>query len=144
MAGSVIGPARGGEIVDEVASSSSFPPVFHDSARLHDAAASLSPSLVSTALITQPAAVSTSTAYTTGLSSTFPFSLLATMAGLLTWSFNFFFRSIPGVLYAAVTFLTLTLPKGLFGVLSMNLTFTMNFTTLYVDTRVWSFASISC
>jgi lysophospholipid hydrolase len=40
-------------------------------------------------------------------------------------------RVIPGVLYWAITFTTITLPTWLFTLFSMSLTFTMNFTTLY-------------
>lgn len=39
-------------------------------------------------------------------------------------------RVIPGVLYWAITFTTITLPTWLFTLFSMSLTFTMNFTTL--------------
>lgn len=40
-------------------------------------------------------------------------------------------KVIPGVLYWAITFTTITLPTWLFTLFSMSLTFTMNFTTLY-------------
>ncbi|KAF2473318.1 patatin-like serine hydrolase [Lindgomyces ingoldianus] len=39
-------------------------------------------------------------------------------------------RVIPGLLYWAITFTTITLPTWLFTLFSMSLTFTMNFTTL--------------
>lgn len=41
-------------------------------------------------------------------------------------------RVIPGMLYWIVTFSTITLPTVLFTLFSTSLTFTMNFTTLYV------------
>lgn len=41
-------------------------------------------------------------------------------------------KFIPGLLYWIVTFSTITLPTILFTLFSMSLTFTMNFTTLYV------------
>jgi lysophospholipid hydrolase len=39
---------------------------------------------------------------------------------------------IPGVLFWLITFATITLPTWLFTLFSMSLTFTMNFTTLWV------------
>lgn len=54
------------------------------------------------------------------------------MAGWLAWLFCFFFQVVPSVLYWVITFGTITLPSWLFTLFSMSLTFTMNFTTLYV------------
>ena len=56
----------------------------------------------------------------------------STMAGWLAWLFCFFFQVVPSVLYWVITFGTITLPSWLFTLFSMSLTFTMNFTTLYV------------
>lgn len=42
---------------------------------------------------------------------------------------------LPGLLYWLITFTTLTLPTALFTLFSTSLTFTMNFTTLYVVTQ---------
>ena len=39
---------------------------------------------------------------------------------------------VPGLLLWIATFATITLPTWLFTLFSMSLTFTMNFTTLYV------------
>ena len=44
---------------------------------------------------------------------------------------------IPGLLYWAVTFTTITLPTALFTLFSTSLTFTMNFTTLSVILRTY-------
>ena len=41
-------------------------------------------------------------------------------------------RGIPGILIWIITFTTITLPTVLFALFSTSLTFTMNFTTLYV------------
>jgi lysophospholipid hydrolase len=60
----------------------------------------------------------------------------ATMAGWIGWLFTFVFHTIPSVLYWVITFTTITLPTWLFTLFSMSLTFTMNFTTLYVYTRL--------
>lgn len=56
----------------------------------------------------------------------------STMAGWFGWLFCFFFQVVPSVLYWVITFCTITLPSWLFTLFSMSLTFTMNFTTLYV------------
>ncbi|KAI2786934.1 Lysophospholipase nte1 [Penicillium oxalicum] len=53
-----------------------------------------------------------------------------TMAGWITWLFNFIFQVIPRGLYWLITFTTIVLPTWLFTLFSMSLTFTMNFTTL--------------
>ena len=42
-------------------------------------------------------------------------------------------RGIPGILIWVITFSSITLPTFLFALFSTSLTFTMNFTTLYVD-----------
>lgn len=44
-------------------------------------------------------------------------------------------RVIPGILYWIMAFSTITLPTVLFTLFSTSLTFTMNFTTLYVRSR---------
>lgn len=50
------------------------------------------------------------------------------MAGWIGWVLTF----IPRYLYWLIAFATITLPTWLFTLFSMSLTFTMNFTTLYV------------
>lgn len=80
-----------------------------------------------------PAALTASGPTTSNLSSALGFfPILSAMAGFITAVFYFFFRFLPGVLYNAITFLTITLPTWLFTLFSMSLTVTMNFTTLYV------------
>lgn len=54
------------------------------------------------------------------------------MAGWIGWVLTLVFQVIPRGLYWLVTFSTITLPTWLFTLFSMSLTFTMNFTTLYV------------
>jgi hypothetical protein len=54
------------------------------------------------------------------------------MPGVLGRLLVFCFQAIPGFLYWVITFTTITLPTGLFTLFSTSLTFTMNFTTLYV------------
>jgi hypothetical protein len=44
----------------------------------------------------------------------------------------FFLHTIPSLLFWVIGFATITLPTWLFTLFSMSLTFTMNFTTLYV------------
>lgn len=55
------------------------------------------------------------------------------MAGWIGWVFTLAFQLVPRALYWLITFSTITLPTWLFTLFSMSLTFTMNFTTLYVD-----------
>jgi lysophospholipid hydrolase len=43
---------------------------------------------------------------------------------------------IPGILFWLITFATITLPTWLFTLFSMSLTFTMNFTTLWVPRNI--------
>ena len=54
--------------------------------------------------------------------------------GLLGYGLLAMARGIPGTLIWIITFTTLTLPTVLFALFSTSLTFTMNFTTLYVQT----------
>lgn len=91
-----------------------------------------SPSTSITAVTTAAAASSTipSTSTTNISSGLSILSSLSTMAGIIAWIFHFCFSTIPSFLYATVAFLTFSLPKSLFNIFSMNLTFTMNFTTL--------------
>lgn len=60
----------------------------------------------------------------------------STMAGWFAWLLTVFFQVIPSLLYWVITFCTITLPTWLFTLFSMSLTFTMNFTTLYVPYAV--------
>lgn len=57
----------------------------------------------------------------------------STMAGWIGWVFTLIFHTIPSLLYWIVTFASITLPTWLFTLASMSLTFTMNFTTMYVS-----------
>ena len=52
--------------------------------------------------------------------------------GLLGYALLAMARGIPGMLIWIITFTTITLPTVLFALFSTSLTFTMNFTTLYV------------
>ena len=52
--------------------------------------------------------------------------------GLLGYALLAMARGIPGMLIWIITFTTITLPTILFALFSTSLTFTMNFTTLYV------------
>ena len=52
--------------------------------------------------------------------------------GLLGYALLAMARVIPGMLIWIITFTTITLPTLLFALFSTSLTFTMNFTTLYV------------
>ena len=52
--------------------------------------------------------------------------------GLLGYALLAMARGIPGMLIWIITFATITLPTVLFALFSTSLTFTMNFTTLYV------------
>lgn len=54
------------------------------------------------------------------------------MADFAGTVFLFFVQVLPGLLYSVITFTTITVPTALFTLFSMSLTFTMNFTTLYV------------
>lgn len=54
------------------------------------------------------------------------------MAGWIGWVLTLVFHVIPRGLYWLITFTTITVPTWLFTLFSMSLTFTMNFTTLYV------------
>ena len=52
--------------------------------------------------------------------------------GLLAYALLAMAKGIPGLLIWIITFTTITLPTVLFALFSTSLTFTMNFTTLYV------------
>ena len=52
--------------------------------------------------------------------------------GLLGHALLAMVRGLPGILIWIITFSTITLPTVLFALFSTSLTFTMNFTTLYV------------
>ena len=52
--------------------------------------------------------------------------------GILGYALLAMARGIPGLLIWIITFTTITLPTVLFALFSTSLTFTMNFTTLYV------------
>ena len=53
--------------------------------------------------------------------------------GLLGYALLAMARGISGMLIWIITFTTITLPTVLFALFSTSLTFTMNFTTLYVQ-----------
>ncbi|KAI9845568.1 MAG: phosphatidylcholine and lysophosphatidylcholine phospholipase [Sclerophora amabilis] len=63
----------------------------------------------------------------------------ASLTGLIGQLILFTFRLIPGILYWAITFTSITVPTWLFTLFSTSLTFTMNFTTLLLI--VLAFAS---
>ena len=55
------------------------------------------------------------------------------MPGVLGQLLVFFLHTIPSVLVWVIGFATITVPTWLFTLFSMSLTFTMNFTTMYVS-----------
>jgi lysophospholipid hydrolase len=54
------------------------------------------------------------------------------MPGALGQLLVFFLHTIPSILFWVIGFATITIPTWLFTLFSMSLTFTMNFTTMYV------------
>jgi lysophospholipid hydrolase len=54
------------------------------------------------------------------------------MPGVVGRLLVFIFHTVPSLLFWVIGFATITVPTWLFTLFSMSLTFTMNFTTMYV------------
>lgn len=82
-------------------------------------------------------AIATSAALETANTSTLALSLPSdsrpdSTAAWLSWMFLVILRTLPLVVYWVIKFITITLPTWMFSLLSMSLTFTLNFTSLAI------------
>lgn len=116
----------------DAASSPPLTPLLHEEDQTFPLESPATPSSLAISSYTAAASISSTMAIRT--LPAVPPPVETAMPGAFGQLLVFFLHTIPSILFWVIGFATITLPTWLFTLFSMSLTFTMNFTTMYVHT----------